>query len=126
MYDDNAVGGIVEDTSHAVMISRLARHIGPLCRRCGVRLTGYSKSNDVRRYAVTVVLSSQFIATIAQARAAHQPQSDRVHNAMLSVVLPQVQLTAVTIAQARAAHERVHKCNAISGISTDTARRCSR
>ena len=59
MYDDNAVSGIVEDTSHAVMISRLARRIGPLCRRCGVRLTGYSKSNDVRRYAVTVALSAQ-------------------------------------------------------------------
>ena len=45
----------------AVMISKLARLIGPLCRRCGVQLTGYANSNDVRRYAVTVALSSQFI-----------------------------------------------------------------
>ena len=42
-------------------------------------------------------------------------------NAMLSVALPQAQLTAAAIAQARAAHwmqtERVQKCNAISGIA---------
>ena len=40
---------------------------------------------------------------------------------MLSVALPQAQLTAAAIAQARAAHwmqtERVQKCNAISGIA---------
>ena len=32
--------------------------INVLCRRCGAQRTVYSKSNDVRRYAVAVELSA--------------------------------------------------------------------
>ena len=75
-YDDNAIGGLVEDNAHgcddkqACVAHRAAM---PSLWRSAHSLF---RSNNVWRYAATVELSSQFIATIAQARASHQPKSE--------------------------------------------------
>ena len=69
VYDDNAIGGIVENTVMAVMISKLARRDGCGQRECTMAMLLTASPN-----------AQLMVVMIKRACAAHWLQSERVHN----------------------------------------------